>query len=151
VQKYIEQGGLPTGVGSASSQNRVWVTGFIAVLCIITLTNWDLQASALSGIPVGGLLVVYVALTLSSGKRASYSRLHIIRPLAFRVVVTLLVVLGVEIIAFGAPRADIVDTILLGVAKSMMWHFVLQTVCSPASYPINPVLTSVRLRIVPGQ
>ncbi|GIK02046.1 F-actin-capping protein subunit beta [Aspergillus viridinutans] len=123
VQMYIEQGGIQTGVRSASGQDRVWNTAFIAVLCIITLTNWDLQANALSGIPVVGLLVIYLALTRppKSGKRASQRRPiaagHIICPLAFRVVVTL----------FRPRRTTIVGTTLLGVAKSSMWYFLIQT------------------------
>ncbi|RHZ45712.1 glycosyltransferase family 90 protein [Aspergillus thermomutatus] len=112
-------------------KDRVWVTAFIAVLCIITLSNWDLKASALSGIPVLGLLIVYLALTPRSGKRAGYRRPiddgRIIRPLAFRVVVTLLAALGLEIVAYGPPRISVVDTILVGVAKSLMWHFLLLT------------------------
>ncbi|GFG00871.1 beta-1,2-xylosyltransferase 1 [Aspergillus udagawae] len=133
LQTYTEQGGIQTGVRSAPGQDRVWVTAFIAVLCIITLTSWDLRASALSGIPVVGLLVVYVGLTrpLKSGKRASHRRPvatgHIIRPLSFRVVVTLLAVLGVEIALFGPPKIPAGGTISLGVAKSLMWHFLLQT------------------------
>ncbi|GIJ84801.1 F-actin-capping protein subunit beta [Aspergillus pseudoviridinutans] len=133
VQTYIEQGGIQTGVRSASDQDRVWVTAFIAVLCIIALTSWDLRASALSGIPVVGLLVVYLGLTRppESGKRASHRRPiatgHIIRPLSFRVVVTQLVVLGVEIAVFGPPKTTVVGTISLGVAKSLMWYFLLQT------------------------
>ncbi|KAF7114472.1 hypothetical protein CNMCM5793_008776 [Aspergillus hiratsukae] len=131
AQTYVERGGIQTGVRHASGLDSFWVTAFIAVFCIITLTNWDLQASALSGIPVVGLLVVYLALTPKYGKRTGYrspiASGHIIRPLAFRVVVTLLAVLGMEIGVFGSPKTSIVDTILLGVAKSLMWHFLLQT------------------------
>lgn len=156
VQTYIEQSGTQAGVRSASGQDRVWIPAFIAVLCIITLTNWDLQASALSGIPVVGLLAVYLALMRQSksGKRASLRRSiasgHIICPLAFRVVVTQLAILGVEIALFGPPRTTIVDTILPGIAKSLMWYFLLQTVCSLAAMLLS-MLTSVRLSIVPGQ
>ncbi|PKX89823.1 glycosyltransferase family 90 protein [Aspergillus novofumigatus IBT 16806] len=133
VQTYIEQDGTQAGLRPAPGQDRFWITAFIAVFCIITLTNWDLQASALSGIPVLELLVVYLALTrpAKSGKRASYRRPiatgHIICPLAFRVVVTLLAVLGVEIALFGPPKTSIVGTILPGLAKSLMWYFLLQT------------------------
>jgi hypothetical protein len=156
VQAYIEHGRTQAGVRSASGQVRVWITAFIAVFCVITLTNWDLQASALSGIPVVGLLVVYLALTRppKSGQRASHRRpiatRHIIRPLSLRVVVTLLAVLAVEIALFGPPQTTIVGSILLGVVKSLMWYLLLQTVCSPVAILLS-LLTSVRLSIVPGQ
>ncbi|GFF34943.1 beta-1,2-xylosyltransferase 1 [Aspergillus udagawae] len=132
VQTYTEQVGIHAGVRSAPGQDRVWVSAFIAVLCIITLTSRDLRASALSGIPVVGLLVVYLGLTRphKSGKRASHRRPvatgYIIRPLSFRVVVTLLAVLGVEIAVFGPPKTPVGGTISLGVAKSLMWYFLLQ-------------------------
>jgi hypothetical protein len=156
VQTYTEQVGIHAGVRSAPDQDRVWVTAFIAVLCIITLTSWDLRASALSGIPVVGLLVVYLGLTRphKSGKRASHGRPvvtgQIIRPLSFRVVVTLLAVLGVEIAVFGPPKTPVGGTISLGVAKSLMWYFLLQIVCSLTAILLS-MLTSVRLSIVPGQ
>jgi ABC-type multidrug transport system fused ATPase/permease subunit len=156
VQRYTEQGGIQTGVRSAPDQDRVWVAAFIAVLCIITLTSWDLRASALSGIPVVGLLLVYLGLTrpLKSVKRASHRKPvatgHIIRPLSIRVVVTLLAVLSVEIALFGPPKTPVGGTISLGVAKSLMWYFILQTVCSLTAILLL-MLTSVRLSIVPGQ
>ncbi|GIC94356.1 glycosyltransferase family 90 protein [Aspergillus udagawae] len=132
VQTYTEHVGIHAGVRSAPGQDRVWVSAFIAVLCIITLASWDLRASALSGIPVVGLLVVYLGLTRphKSGKRASHRRPvatgYIIRPLSFRVVVTLFAVLGVEIAVFGPPKTPVGGTISLGVAKSLMWYFLLQ-------------------------
>jgi hypothetical protein len=156
VQTYIEQGGIQAAVKSASGQDKVWVTAFIAMLCIITLTGCDLQASALSGIPVVGLLVIYLALMRSpkTAQRASQGRPiaagHFIRPLSFRVVITLLAVLGVEIAIFGPPRTTIVDTTVLGVTKSFMWYFLLQTVCFTMAILFS-MLTSLRLSIVPGQ
>lgn len=74
------------------------------MLCIITLTSWDFQVSALSGIPV---LVIYLALTRptkcgeSPSPRRPIATGLVIRPLAFRVVVTLLAVLGVELRFLG--------------------------------------------------
>lgn len=156
VQAYIEPGGIQAGLRAASGRDRVWITAFIAVLCIITLTSWDFQVSALSGIPVVGLLVIYLALTRptkcgeSPSPRRPIATGLVIRPLAFRVVVTLLAVLGVEIALFGPPGTTIVGIILPGVAKSLMWHFLLQTVCSPTAVLLS-TLTSVRLSIVPGQ
>ncbi|KAF7169365.1 hypothetical protein CNMCM5623_002128 [Aspergillus felis] len=103
------------------------VPNFMLDICLSALD------SALSGIPVVGLLVVYLGLTRppESGKRISHRRPiatgHIIRLLSFRVVVTLLAVLGVEIAVFGHPKTPVVGTISLGVAKSLMWYFLLQT------------------------
>ncbi|KAH2166703.1 hypothetical protein KXW37_005263 [Aspergillus fumigatus] len=106
--------------------------------------------SALSGIPVVGLLVIYLALTRptkcgeSPSPRRPIATGLVIRPLAFRVVVTLLAVLGVEIALFGPPGTTIVGIILPGVAKSLMWHFLLQT-AEHCSWSVTAAIGTFRI------
>ncbi|KAH1589793.1 hypothetical protein KXX34_005375 [Aspergillus fumigatus] len=103
--------------------------------------------SALSGIPV---LVIYLALTRptkcgeSPSPRRPIATGLVIRPLAFRVVVTLLAVLGVEIALFGPPGTTIVGIILPGVAKSLMWHFLLQT-AEHCSWSVTAAIGTFRI------
>jgi hypothetical protein len=110
-----------------------------ASFAILTLSDWNLRASALSTIPVAALLVVYVALIPKAIKGSHFLlRINVeeaIVPLSFRVVIILVVALSMQTVAFGLPTNIIIPTVSLGLAKAMSWYYISRLVCS--SLPIR--------------
>ncbi|KAE8371618.1 hypothetical protein BDV26DRAFT_298630 [Aspergillus bertholletiae] len=109
--------------------DTVWGTAIVASFLMITLADWEFQGYLLSAIPVAALLGVYV--TLTSRRNARYvpclDSEAAIRPLALRVVSLLVIVFGVDTIAFGFPRNQpMAATFMLGLVKASTWYFLIE-------------------------
>lgn len=139
VQKYHGCEPAATGLVSLLSHS-LWGTVSVAFFIIVSLPDLDVYGYALSAIPVVALLVIYITLTprTDGGSRLlPYVDIErAICPLAIRVAILLLIILNIKTISFGFPRAEILTTMSLGMAKALNWYFVIQTVRFPLKRPV---------------
>lgn len=115
----------------------VWGAALIALAAVFVLAEWDTGETALSAVSVTALFLVYIALIPRTTENARYLPLVNIEedvvPLSVRVVLLLVVALGVQTFAFGAPDINLLPTLELSVAKALSWYFTIQTVCGPSA------------------
>ncbi|KAI0537916.1 hypothetical protein GGR58DRAFT_323401 [Xylaria digitata] len=98
-----------------------------AIFSTIALWEWDPGAYAISAVPVVALFVVYTLLTLQAGRRSlSVDIEAMIWPLALRVVILLVIVLGRESYLIASPKVDVAETLTSGSAKALTWYFTSQ-------------------------
>ncbi|EFQ98609.1 hypothetical protein MGYG_01633 [Nannizzia gypsea CBS 118893] len=115
-----------------SLANTLWGTSLVALLFILTLSDWDFRGHALSALPVLALLGVYLTFMPKSERRKKVSLLPDVNiedavvPVSLRVVPLLLVSLGVEVALFGFPSGGAILTLMLGCAKSLSWYSIIQ-------------------------
>ncbi|KFY06531.1 hypothetical protein V492_07998 [Pseudogymnoascus sp. VKM F-4246] len=111
--------------------NTVWGTAVAALFVILTMLDWDFRWYTLLIIPAASLLVLFDILTSGNLKGSRFIRPFdlesAIVPLAVRVVILLAVLLGVEKVAFDFATNDPLMTLILGLAKALTWHFIIQT------------------------
>lgn len=116
--------------------NTLWGSVLVAVLFIITLSDWDFRGHALSALPVLALFGAYLTFMPKSDRKKKASLLpdanieDVVLPVSLRVVPLLLVSLGVEVALFGWPSGGVLATLILGFAKSLSWYSIIKAVCS---------------------
>lgn len=120
--------------------NTGWGSILVALFSILTLkSDWRTRVSdAPSIVPVAALLVAY--LTLDPRPRIS-NRYHRFLPpfdiedalltLSLRITLVLVLVLGVETLAFSFPVFSAYNTPALALTKALSWYFTIRTVCTP--------------------
>ncbi|DAA76093.1 TPA_exp: Uncharacterized protein A8136_1130 [Trichophyton benhamiae CBS 112371] len=112
--------------------NTLWGTLLVAVLFIITLSDWDFRGHALSALPVLALFGAYLTFMPKSDRKKKASLLpdvnaeDAVLPVSLRVVPLLLVSLGVEVVLFGWPSGGVLATLILGFAKSLSWYSIIK-------------------------
>lgn len=138
-------GAPPSSKVSFYMFNTVWGGTLVALFSILTLkSDWHIRASdALSLVPVAALLVAYVTLDPRPRISNRYYRFlppfdveDALIPLSLRVTLVLVIVLGVETLAFGFPVCSgYTPALLVALTKAFSWYFTIQTVCtSPEAY-----------------
>lgn len=103
-----------------------------ALFVILTMLDWDFRWYTLMILPAAALLVLFDILTSGNVKGSRFIQPfdieHAIIPLAVRVIILLALLLGVEKVAFDFATKEPLTTLTLGLAKSLTWYFIIQTV-----------------------
>lgn len=120
------------------SANTVCGTVLCAALASFTIkSDWHYRASdTLSFVPAVALLVAYSILDprrkIANKIRQTLPHFDVedaILPLSLRVILVMVIIMGLESLAFGFPTCTAASALVLGLAKALSWYFTIQMVC----------------------